>query len=67
MTKTARSFRLSGMAERQLAALAAHWGASLTETLTLCIDRAWRAESWAPDPPPVAQEQPAPEAPAPRT
>ena len=55
------------MAERQLAALAQHWGASITETLTVVIDRAWRAESWAPDPPPVAQEQPADEAPAPRT
>jgi hypothetical protein len=47
--KNARSFRLSDLAERQLDALAAQWGTSITETLTLAIDRTWRAESFAGD------------------
>ncbi len=46
-TKNARTFRLSSLTERQLDALAAQWGTSLTETLTLIIDRAWRVESFA--------------------
>jgi hypothetical protein len=46
-TKNARSFRLSSLAERQLDALARHWETSITETLTLCIDRTWRQESFA--------------------
>lgn len=49
-TKNARAFRLSDLAERQLADLAQRWGASLTETLTLVIDRAWQHEAAAPTP-----------------
>jgi len=45
--KTARSFRLSSLAERQLEALARQWGTSITETLTVCIDRTWIWESFA--------------------
>lgn len=42
--KNLRSFRLSAQAERQLAELQQALGTSLTETLTLAIDRMHRQE-----------------------
>lgn len=44
MTKGVKSFRLSEQAARQLAWLAARWGNSQTETITVCIDRIYREE-----------------------
>ena len=43
-TKNARTFRMSAMTERQLAGLSERLGTSLTETLTVAIDRMYREE-----------------------
>lgn len=56
-TKNARTFRLSSLTERQLDALSAQWGTSLTETLTLIIDRAWQHDAAAAEPTPAAAIQ----------
>ena len=38
------NFRASDLTARQLSELAARWGTSQTETVTVCIDRAWQQE-----------------------
>lgn len=43
-TKNARSFRMSRMTEKQLDELSARLGTSLTETITIAIDRMYRKE-----------------------
>lgn len=44
MTKQTKSYRLSDLTRSQLEQLAKLWGTSLTETLTLIIDRAYQSE-----------------------
>lgn len=44
MTKQTKSYRISTLTIQQLEELAEAWGTSLTETLTLIIDRAYQNE-----------------------
>ena len=44
MTKHQRNLRLSAQAERQLAELAEKWGTSITETVSITLDRVWQQE-----------------------
>lgn len=43
--KTQINIRASTLTERQLASLAARWGTTITETVTVLIDRAYREET----------------------
>lgn len=42
MTKQTKSYRLSDLTRYQLEELSKLWGTSLTETLTLIVDRAYQ-------------------------
>lgn len=44
MPKQSKSYRVSNLTRQQLEELAKWWGTSLTETLTLIIDRAYTQE-----------------------
>jgi len=48
MSKQTKSYRISDLTRSQLEQLAEAWGTSLTETLTLIIDRAYQEEKSKP-------------------
>lgn len=44
MTKPVKSYRLSDLTTRQIAELSKRWGTTQAETITICVDRAYRSE-----------------------